>query len=101
MPRIVCTINLIILTTKVDDTFHVAFTCGTLSTQWLARMIGVTADGQPDFQKIIDALEDYKNPNNVICRTLVGNVPDLPGWLPINECRPHRRWSRQDGFLTS
>ncbi|MBK9771869.1 MAG: hypothetical protein IPP57_13805 [Candidatus Obscuribacter sp.] len=82
---IVCTTNPITLTTKVDDTFHVAFTRGTLSTQWLARMIGVTADGQPDFQKIIDALEDYKNPNNVIRRTLVGNVPDLL-MAPINEC---------------
>jgi hypothetical protein len=71
------TTNPITLTTKVDDTFHVAFTRGILSTQWLARMIGIGPDGQPDFQKIIAALEDYKNPNNVIRKTLVANVPAL------------------------
>lgn len=78
--------NQVLMTTKVDDTFTVAFTRGILSTQWMARLIGVNANGEPNFQKIIDALKDYKNPNNIIRQTLVGNVPALL-MAPITECQ--------------
>ncbi len=77
--------NWITLTTKVDDVFEVAFTRGVLSTQWLAHMIGLDKEGNPDFQKIIDALNDYENPDNVIRRTLIGNVAKLL-MDPITEC---------------
>ncbi len=77
--------NPVKLTTKVDETFEVAFTRGTLSTQWMSRIIGVDAEGNPNFQKIIDALEDYKNPNNLIRRQLVGNVPAML-MAPVKEC---------------
>lgn len=77
--------NPVTLTTKVDETFSVAFTRGILSTQWLAHRIGLGADGLPDFQKIIDALEDYANPNNVIRKELMALVPEML-MAPINEC---------------
>ena len=85
MNGLVITTNPVTLTTKVDATFEVAFTRGILSTQWLAHMIGIGADGQPDFQKLIDALEDYNNPNNVIRKTLMANVPAML-MAPITEC---------------
>ncbi|MFA7339681.1 MAG: hypothetical protein WC028_23065 [Candidatus Obscuribacterales bacterium] len=85
IPGMLAVTNAVNVSTKVDDTFEVAFTRGTLSTQWMSRMIGTTPDGLPDFQKIIDALEDYANPNNVIRKTLVGNVPALL-MAPVNEC---------------
>lgn len=81
----VATTNWVKLTTKVNDTFECAFTRGILSTQWLAHMIGTLPDGTPNFQKIIDALEDYKNPDNVIRRHLMGNVPDML-MAPVKEC---------------
>ncbi|MBS1996354.1 MAG: hypothetical protein JSS86_08600 [Cyanobacteria bacterium SZAS LIN-2] len=79
------TSNAVTLSTKVTDYIHIGFTRGVLSTQWLAHMIGLDKDGNPDFQKIIDALEDYANPNNVIRRTLVGNVPAML-MAPVTEC---------------
>lgn len=82
---VVAVTNPITLTTRVDDTFEVAFTRGTLSTQWMSRLIGVDAEGNLDFQKIIDALADYKNPNNLIRRHLVGNVPAML-MAPVKEC---------------
>lgn len=82
---LVVTTNPVTLTTKVDDTFEVAFTRGILSTQWLAHMIGIGPDGEPDFQKIIDALEDYNNPNNVIRKQLMANVPEML-MAPVTEC---------------
>ncbi len=85
LPGLLAVTNPVSVSTKVDETFEVAFTRGTLSTQWMAHMIGTTADGLPDFQKIIDALEDYANPNNVIRKTLVGNVPALL-MGPVSEC---------------
>ncbi|CAN5162882.1 hypothetical protein BH11CYA1_BH11CYA1_08170 [soil metagenome] len=85
IPGMLAVTNAVAITNKVDDTFTTAYTRGTLSTQWLSHMIGTTPDGLPDFQKIIDALEDYKNPNNVIRKTLVGNVPALL-MAPVNEC---------------
>ena len=85
IPGMLAVTNAVNVSTKVDDTFEVAFTRGTLSTQWMSRMIGTTPDGLPDFQKIIDALEDYANPNNVIRKTLVGNVPALL-MSAVNEC---------------
>lgn len=85
MPGLLVTTNPVTLTTKVDDTFSVAFTRGILSTQWLAHRIGIGADGQPDFQKIIDALKDYTSPNNVIRKELMALVPDML-MAPINEC---------------
>lgn len=82
---VVAVTNAVTLTTKVDETFETAFTRGTLSTQWMSRMIGVDSEGNPNFQKIIDALEDYDNPDNVIRRQLVGNVPAML-MAPITEC---------------
>lgn len=82
---VVVTTNAVSLRTKVDDTFDVAFTRGVLSTQWLAHMIGLDKDGNPDFQKVIDALSDFEKADNVIRRTLVGNVPELL-MAPITEC---------------
>lgn len=82
---IVATSNQVTLSTKVDETFQVAFTRGVLSTQWLARMIGLNAEGEPNFEKLIEALKDYENPDNVIRRTLVANVPELL-MAPIKEC---------------
>jgi hypothetical protein len=69
--------NAVTLTTKVDDTFECAFTRGILSTQALAHMIGLDKEGNPNFQMVIDALADYKKPNNPIRKMLVGSVPDL------------------------
>lgn len=86
------TTNWVKVSTKVNDTFEVAFTRGILSSQWLSRMIGTLPDGTegfpdgtPNFQKIIDALEDYKNPDNVIRRHLMGNVPEML-MAPVKEC---------------
>jgi len=79
------TSNAVTLTTETTDHFHIGFTRGILSTQWLAHMIGIDAEGNPNFQKIIDALEDYANPNNVIRKTLVGNVPAML-MAPVTEC---------------
>ena len=76
--------NAVTLTTKVDETFEVAFTRGILSTQWLSHMLGTTPDGEIDFQKLIDALEDFENDDNVIRKHLVGNVPALL-MAPIEE----------------
>lgn len=77
--------NEVTLATKIDETFEVAFTRGILSTQWLAHMLGSDAEGNPDFQKLIDALADYENPDNIIRKTLVGNVPELL-MAPVSEC---------------
>jgi hypothetical protein len=85
MAGLKATSNEITLTIKVDDTFDVAFTRGVLSTQWLARTIGLDKEGNPDFQKIIDALADYEMPNNIIRQQLMGNVPALL-MAPITEC---------------
>ena len=82
---LVATSNSVTLTTKVNDTFDIAFTRGILSTQWLAHQIGLDKEGNPDFQKIIDALADYTSPNNVIRETLMGNVPAML-MAPINDC---------------
>jgi hypothetical protein len=89
---LVATTNWVKVTTKVNDTFEVGFTRGILSSQWLSRMIGTLPDGTegfpdgtPNFQKIIDALEDYKNPDNVIRRHLMGNVPEML-MAPVKEC---------------
>ena len=71
------TTNAVTLTTKVNDWCDIAFTRGVLSTQWLAHMIGLDKEGNPDFQKIVDALADYARPNNVIRDTLMGNVPEM------------------------
>ncbi len=79
------TSNEVTLTVKVDDTFDIAFTRGVLSTQWLAHMIGLDKEGNPNFQVIIDALADYKKPNNVIRQTLMGNVPAMLK-APLLEC---------------
>ncbi len=88
----VATTNEVTLTTKVDATFDCGFTRGILSTQWLARFIGTLPDGTegfpdgtPNFQKIIDALEDYKNPDNVIRKHLMANAPEML-MAPIKEC---------------
>ncbi len=92
MKGLVATTNWVKLTTKVNDTFECAFTRGILSSQWLSRMIGTLPDGTegfpdgtPNFQKIIDSLEDYKNPDNVIRRHLMGNVPEML-MAPVKEC---------------
>ncbi len=85
MADIAGTSNEITLTTQLDETFSVAFTRGILSTQWLANMIGLNVKGEPDFQKIIDALEDYASPNNQIRAHLMGNVPAML-MAPITEC---------------
>jgi hypothetical protein len=76
--------NEVTLSTKVDETFDCGFTRGILSTQWLARFVGTLPDGTegfpdgtPNFQKIIDALEDYENPDNVIRKHLMANVPEM------------------------
>ncbi len=79
------TSNAVTLTTKVDATFDVAFTRGVLSTQWLAHMIGLDKEGNPDFQKIVDALADYTMPNNIIREHLMGNVPAML-MAPVLEC---------------
>ncbi len=86
MAGVVAVTNAVTLSTKVDETFVVAFTRGVLSTQWMSRFIGKGADGKPNFQKIIDALEDYDNPKNIIRKHLVGNVPALL-MSPITECQ--------------
>ncbi len=83
---VVATTNAVTLSTTVDETFDVAFTRGILSTQWLAHVIGLNAEGEPDFQKIIDALADYEKPDNVIRKHLVGNVPGLL-MAPIEDCK--------------
>ncbi|MCC6980571.1 MAG: hypothetical protein IT343_19790 [Candidatus Melainabacteria bacterium] len=85
MKGLVATTEAVTLTTKVDETFDCGFTRGILSTQWLARYIGTLPDGTPDFQKIIDALEDYDNPNNVIRKHLMANAPEML-MAPIKEC---------------
>lgn len=82
---VVATSNEVTLSTKVDDTFELAFTRGILSTQWLAHMIGLDQEGNPDFQKVIDALADYEKADNPIRTTLVGNVPALL-MAAVNEC---------------
>ena len=79
------TSNAVTLTTKVDETFEIAFTRGVLSTQWLAHMIGIDKEGNPNFQVLIDALADYSKPNNIIRQTLMGNVPDML-MAPTTEC---------------
>ena len=81
----VVTTNAVTLTTKVNDWCDIAFTRGVLSTQWLAHMIGLDKEGNPDFQKIIDALADYTRPNNVIRDTLMANVPEML-MAPTKEC---------------
>ena len=45
LPGLLAVTNPVSVSTKVDETFEVAFTRGTLSTQWMAHMIGTTADG--------------------------------------------------------
>ncbi|MBU6455204.1 MAG: hypothetical protein KGS72_25770 [Cyanobacteria bacterium REEB67] len=83
---VVATTNEITLTTKVTDWCDIGFTRGVLSTQWLAHMIGLDKEGNPDFQKIIDALADYKNPNNPIRETLMANVPEML-MAPVNNVK--------------
>ncbi|MBX9690623.1 MAG: hypothetical protein K2Y33_09385 [Mycolicibacterium frederiksbergense] len=81
----VATSNPVTLNTKVDETFEVAFTRGILSTQWLARTLGLNAEGEPDFQKLIDALADFDKKDNVIREHLMGNVPAML-MAPVSEC---------------
>jgi hypothetical protein len=85
MPGMKVTTNPVTLTVKVDETFDIGFTRGVLSTQWLAHMIGLDKEGNPNFQVIIDALADYDKPNNVIRDTLMGNVPAML-MAPTTEC---------------
>lgn len=64
----------ITFTTRVDDTFQLAFTNGTLSTQWLAHSFPKDADGLPDWELLVKAINEVGNP---VRERLGGNLPEM------------------------
>ena len=66
--------NKVTFTTQVDDTFKVAFTNGTLSTQWLAHSLPTDAAGLPDWEVLFKKLQTVGDP---IRERLGGGLPEL------------------------
>jgi hypothetical protein len=65
------TTEAVTLSMKITDEISAAFTRGILSTQWLAHNLPVGADGLPDFETLLKAIQE---PGNPIRKHLMGNV---------------------------
>ena len=66
--------NEVTFTTKVDDTFALSFTNGTLSTQWLAHSLPQDKDGLPDWEVLLKAIQTVGDP---IRTRLGGSLPEM------------------------
>lgn len=66
--------NEVTFTTKVDETFKVTFTNGTLSTQWLAHSLPTDKDGLPDWEELFKRLQTVGDP---IRARLGGGIPEM------------------------
>lgn len=71
LPEMTATTNAVTFDTKVTEQISAAFTRGVLSTQAMARKLPKDAEGLPDFQVILNAIQ---TPGDSLRNRLMGNV---------------------------